>query len=91
MHDISLISAYWRHLDDHHFTADPAQEALIARLQQLLDALLSSDQSKYMAWDPRRYLPVRPAIGETKGLYVWGRRRTRQNLSAELVFSTSCR
>ena len=67
----SLISAYERHLAAHGFENDPAQRALVERLQRLSDELVEHGDDRRFAklFRRRKRKPGAPAV---KGVYVWG-------------------
>ncbi len=76
MQPSSLNRAYRRHLTAHGFDADPAQEALIVRLQRLLDKLSELDERRRGWWFPnlRRYWKKKrdSNAASVRGVYVWG-------------------
>jgi cell division protein ZapE len=68
-----LAGAYTRELSERGFQEDPAQLAVIARLEDLRLRLLASAErrsSRRSRWLPR--LGARPRVEPVPGLYVWG-------------------
>ena len=67
-----LSEAYRQHLKEHGFSADPAQEALVASLQKLLDGLVdySNAGNTFTRWLQGRLRRAVPS--PVRGIYVWG-------------------
>ena len=69
----SLAEAYQKHLAEHGFNPNPAQEMLVARLQILLESLAELDKPRNGFFNLRRYFgKKRQSVSSVKGIYVWG-------------------
>ncbi len=76
MRPLSLTTAYENHLAEHGFESDPAQTALVARLQTLLDGLVEiegrRERGSWLSQLRHRWKNKRGRGSLVQGIYVWG-------------------
>ena len=72
MKNHGLKELYYRHLEKHGCDDDPAQKALVARLQRLLDELAGHNNrgGAFTKWLSRKLTGSVPS--PIRGIYVWG-------------------
>lgn len=63
---------YQRELAARHYVPDPAQSAVVDRLDALCTGLLAQDQAGLLGRWLERFRPRHPGTRDTRGIYLWG-------------------